>query len=231
MTRDRRKRIVEAGYDALAEDYLDWGARIEGDPRQRFLEEFAQRLDEEARVLDLGCGAGVPSTQYLAERFEVVGVDCSKAQLGLARENVPQATFLKADFSELSFPAASFAGISAFYSISHVPREDHAELFGRVATWLEPGGFFVATLGAAGSPDWTGDWLGVPTFFSSHDADTNRALLQDVASISCVTRSWRWKSPEAPLRSSGCSRGSPSEPLAARLMTTEAVGTHSPTRP
>ena len=34
-------------------------------------------------------------------------------------------------------------------------------------------------LGAADAPDWTGDWLGVPMFFSAWDADTNRGLLRD----------------------------------------------------
>ena len=40
-----------------------------------------------------------------------------------------------------------------------------------------PGGVFLATLGAADSPDWTGEWLGRPMFFSAFDADTNRRLL------------------------------------------------------
>ena len=173
---DPRKEIVQAGYDAMAEHYLDWGGRVEGDPRARFLEEFSRSLPEGARVLDLGCGAGVPSTQLLAERFEVVGVDISQAQLRLAKKNVPQASFIQADLAELTFPDEEFAGITAFYSISHVPREEHAELFRRTAAWLEPGGLLLATLGAGGG-DWTGEWLGVPMFFSSYDADTNRALL------------------------------------------------------
>ena len=129
-------------------------------------------------MLDLGCGAGVPSTQLLAERFEVVGVDISQAQLRLAKKNVPQASFIRADLSELSFPDAGFAGITAFHSISHVPREGHGELFRRTAAWLEPGGLLLATLGAGSSPDWTGEWLGVPMFFSSYDAATNRMLLR-----------------------------------------------------
>jgi ubiquinone/menaquinone biosynthesis C-methylase UbiE len=175
---DPRKKLVEAGYDAMASHYLSWGARIEGDPRGRFLEEFARRLPDGARVLDLGCGAGVSSTRFLAERFEVLGVDISAVQLQLARRNVPRATFIQGDISELSFADASFAGVTALYSISHVPREEHADLFRDIAGWLEPGGLFLATLGAGETADWSGEWLGVPMFFSSHDADTNRALLR-----------------------------------------------------
>jgi hypothetical protein len=60
-----------------------------------------------------------------------------------------------------------------------VPRERHAELFARIARWLHPGGWVLASLGARGSEDWIGEWLGVEMFFSSWDAPTNRRLLAD----------------------------------------------------
>src|SRR5205809_4517983 len=68
---------------------------------------------------------------------------------------------------------------TAFYSISYVPRDEHARLFMKIARWLRPGGLFLASLGALGSEDWTGVWLGVEMFFSSHDAETNRRLLRE----------------------------------------------------
>jgi SAM-dependent methyltransferase len=151
---------------------------VVNDPRARFTDEFVRRLPDGARVLDLGCGAGIPSTRVLAERFEVTGVDVSEVQLQLARTNVPQATFVHGDFSDLAFPDEWFDGITAFYSISHVPRDEHTRLFACVAGWLKPGGLFLATLGAGESPGWTGEWLGVPMFFSSYDADENRRLLR-----------------------------------------------------
>jgi ubiquinone/menaquinone biosynthesis C-methylase UbiE len=176
---DPRKATVQSGYDAMAERHLVWSRAIEGDPRDRFLNELARRLGDGARVLDLGCGAGVPSTNQLAERFEVVGADISEEQLRLARAQVPAATFVRGDMFELEFEGETFDGITAFYSISHVPREQHNELFTKVASWLRRGGFFLASLGAVDSPDWTGEWLGVPMFFSSYDADTNRRLLEE----------------------------------------------------
>ena len=174
---DPRKKIVEDGYNAIAEEHLDWIGRIEGDPRERFLFEFSQLLPVGALVLELGCGAGEPSTQLLAERFNVIGVDISAAQLRLAEQGAPSARFVRADMSNVSFPTSTFAGISAFYSISHLPRDEHGELFHRIAEWLEPGGYFLAALGTGGSIDWTGEWLGVPMFFSSHGVETNRELL------------------------------------------------------
>jgi SAM-dependent methyltransferase len=175
---DERKAIVQAGYDALAGRYLEWARQVAGDPRERFVAEFAERLTDGARCLDLGCGAGIPSTRFLADRFDVVGVDVSEEQLRLARSHVPGARFIRADVSDVRFAPASFAGITALYAISHVPRDEHPELFQRLATWLGPGGVLLAVLGAGDELGWTGEWLGVPMYFSSYDADTNRSLLE-----------------------------------------------------
>jgi len=174
---DHRKTIVAQGYDALAEEYVAWASRIVDDPRERMLDEFSVRMEPGARVLDLGCGAGLPSTKVLAIRFAVTGADISERQVKAARRNVPEATFIHADFGALNFPPGSFDGVTAFYAISHVPRDEHGALFERIARWLVPGGLFLATLGSNDGPDWIGEWLGKPMFFSNYDADANRRLL------------------------------------------------------
>ena len=50
-------------------------------------------------------------------------------------------------------------------------------MFRRIAGWLRPNGLFLAALGAQDSPDWVGEWLGAPMFFSSFDAAENRRLV------------------------------------------------------
>ncbi len=176
--KDPRKAIVAAGYDSSAERYLAWAVRIEADPREAMLDAFLARVRPGARVLDLGCGAGVPTTQELARQFEVTGIDISRRQVARARRNVPQAAFIEADIAEIEFAPGSFEGVTAFYAVSHLPREEHERLFARVVRWLVPGGLFLATLGATDSPDWIGDWLGRPMFFSNYPADVNRQLLR-----------------------------------------------------
>ena len=69
--------------------------------------------------------------------------------------------------------------MTSFYAISHVPREEHAALFRRIARWLRPDGLLLATLGARDSADWVGEWLGTRMFFSSFDAATNRRLVEE----------------------------------------------------
>lgn len=170
------KKIVEAGYDAMAEHYLTWSAQISDDPRLHYLADFDSRLDDNAKVLELGCGAGVPVTKKLAERHDVLGIDLSRQQLELAEANVPTARFEKADMTELDFPDGTFDGIAAFYSILHVPRAEQPGLIAKIARWLKPGGLFLASLGV-GTPDVTETWLGVEMFFGSNTPDANRELL------------------------------------------------------
>ena len=169
-------RTVQAGYDELAPRFGEWMRNVEGDPWERFLEELASRLPEGAHVLDLGCGNG-DKLARLAEKFEVTGVDLSAEQLQLAGARVPEARLIHADFSELELAEESFDAVTAFYSIIHVPRETHAELFARILRWLKPGGLFLASLSHVGSPDRTEEWLGVQMFFSSFPAETNRRLV------------------------------------------------------
>ena len=176
-TRDERKRLVADGYDRMSDQYELWAAGIEGDPRDRMIAEVTRRLPLGGRLLDLGCGSGVPSTRVLAEQFDVVGVDFSTAQVARARVNVPTAEFMVADLTDVEFPDASFDAVTAFYALNHVPREQHAIVYSRVARWLVPGGLFLASMGLADEADWTGEWLGVPTYFSSHAPDVTRALL------------------------------------------------------
>jgi len=171
------KLVVGAGYDALGAGYGEWSARVVDPSRQRLVGELMQQLPEGARVLDLGCGPGRPSTALLAERFDVTGVDISHAQLEIARINVPKAKFIEADLASVDFPDGNFNAVTAFYSLIHLPRTELPGLFERVKRWLRPDGLFLATFSVSDSPEWTGDWLGQPMFFSGYDAETNRRLI------------------------------------------------------
>src|SRR5262245_21044946 len=84
------KLVVAHGYDVVAGTYLKRHGKSV--VRDRWLQEMIARLPDAARVLDLGCGAGVPVAHRLTERgFDVVGVDGSVEQIKLARRNVPNA--------------------------------------------------------------------------------------------------------------------------------------------
>lgn len=186
-TPDDPKEVVARGYDRIAERYATWAAGVRVRERDRYTTVLLEALPAEAAVLELGCGAGIPTTRQLAERFAVTGVDISSRQIELARRNVPNATFLHADMTTLTFAAASFDAVCAFYAITHVPREQHRALLRLVASWLRPGGLFVASFSNSGSSDGIeDDFLGAPMYFSGHDGATNARLVRD-AGLDIVT--------------------------------------------
>lgn len=175
------RRIVEEGYDRVAESYL--ASKREIPPALlTLLERTVADTPREGRVVDLGCGAGVPITAWLADRARVTGVDISARQLELARANVPRAGLIKADMAEVDFPPDSIAAVVASYSIIHLPRDLHPPLLGRIARWLVPGGRFLATWPRTAWEGAEEDWMewGASMWWSHHDEATNRGMLREV---------------------------------------------------
>ena len=134
-------------------------------------------VDAGERVLDVGCGNGIPATREMARRHAVVGLDISSEQIRRARENVPAAEFIHGDLASAAF-AEPFAAISAFYVIEHLPREQHASLFASFHGWLRPGGYLLLTIEPEDEPGKIGDWLSRPMFFSQFDSSTTLLMLE-----------------------------------------------------
>jgi cyclopropane fatty-acyl-phospholipid synthase-like methyltransferase len=105
----------------------------------------------------------------------------SARQLELARTNVPEGTFLKADMSEVDFGPETFDGVVAFHSIIHVPRTEHPALLEGIHSWLRPGGVFLATMTVTDyegkDENWEG-W-GAPMVWSHYDREANVAMLRE----------------------------------------------------
>jgi len=173
---DPRTELVGRGYDTIGERFAEWRDRIVGDPRREWEDELVSRLKDGARVLELGCGAGVPDTQRLAARFQVTGVDVSAAQVRRARAAVPEAAFIRADFTALELEPA-FEAVVSFYAFNHVPRELLTPTPTAIRRWLVPSGLLMTALGTSDTEGWTGNWLGAPTFFSSFPPETNTRLV------------------------------------------------------
>ncbi len=118
-TRDY-KRLVIDGYDACAASYNSARATETADE----LAPLITLLPERARVLDLGCGAGVPVARALSARYDVVGADISRSQLLLARRQAPAVSLLLADMEHLHFAPSSFDAVVSFYAIFHIDRRE-----------------------------------------------------------------------------------------------------------
>lgn len=197
---DARTKLVADGYDVIGETFAEWRTRIVGDPREEWEAELVRRLDDGTRILELGCGAGSPETKRLAERFRLTGVDISPRQVDRARAAVPEAEFVRADMTALDLPAGSFDAVVSFYAFNHVPRDLLAPLLGSIHSWLVPGGWLLTAFGQSDLPEWTGDWLGAPTFFSGYPAETNTRLVREAGFAIERDEVVEFEEPEGPAR-------------------------------
>jgi len=172
------KKTVREGYNAIADRYLAERTRDSEDIR--LLGELMARLPANASVLDAGCGAGVPLSQMLSERFHVTGVDFSEAQIERAKKNVPNADFLCEDMTQLSFPDNTFDGITSYYAIIHIPRDEHRSLLANFHRMLKPGGCALLCLGAEHLiDDVDKNYLGTRMYWSHYDTETYLEMLND----------------------------------------------------
>ena len=107
-------------YDRLAPEYEENAAA-----RKEAFEDIpgllhAISLLPPARVLDVACGTGL-LTRHLGAG--VTGLDQSEAMLEIARERVPQATFVRGDAFRMPFADRSFDRVfsSFFYGLLPLP--------------------------------------------------------------------------------------------------------------
>jgi SAM-dependent methyltransferase len=183
VSRDEHKRaalrdLVRRGYDAISDQYRSDDGQTNAESSETtstygaWADELASFLPVGGRVLDLGCGAGVPMSRDLFDRgFEVTGVDISEVQVARARRLVPGGRFIAADMATWDTADASFDAVVSLYSLIHVPLEDQRALIPRIRRWLVPGGYLLAIIGVGA---WTGveEYFGSEMFWDHADRDT-----------------------------------------------------------
>ena len=174
------KKLVSEGYDGIALQYLELVKSTGSTIRTKYLDMLHNLLSPGSTILELGCGAGVPMTRRLIdEGFKVTGVDISREQLALAEKNVPEANLILGDMTTFEFDDNSCDAVTAFYSITHIPRIEHPDLIISIFKILKPEGLLIANLGKDDLPDSVeDDWLGKPMFFSHYDADTSEGMIR-----------------------------------------------------
>ena len=158
--------FVRQAYDAIGDAYLEVRR---GDTHDvPHLEALTRRVRPGGRILDVGCGPGIPIASYLVDAgFQVLGIDISREQVRLARENVPNGEFTVRDMSKLTAGEFEVDAVVAFYSLFHTPRDDHPALLSVLRTFVHRGGWLLCT---SGSTEWEGEepFLGTPMRWSHH---------------------------------------------------------------
>jgi SAM-dependent methyltransferase len=137
-----------------------------------------------SRVLDLGCGTGLPTARDLtAAGFQVTCVDLSPGMLELARRNVPQARFVRADVADLTgggpLPQGGFAAVATFFTLLMLPRAEIPVALGTLRDLLEPGGLLALGMVEADLDDVPIPFLGNTIRVSGYLRDELRHVVTD----------------------------------------------------
>ncbi|WP_431960054.1 class I SAM-dependent DNA methyltransferase [Actinacidiphila sp. bgisy160] len=157
------------GFDAIGDRYDEAFPHKEGQVIAG--EWLLAQLPAGSRVLDLGCGTGLPTARQLVEAgHEVTGVDLSAGMLSLARRHVPRATFLQADVADLRAGGrlgpggpgdlGRFDAVVAFFSLLMLPRAEIPPALRSVHDLLLPGGMFTLSMVEADVDDFGIPFLG-----------------------------------------------------------------------
>ena len=164
------KTIVREGYDRASYAYRGDEFTSQGSGYAHWLSRLARTLAAGSRVLDLGCGCGIPASRVLARCHRVTGVDISPVQIARARRLVPGARFLCVDMAEVEFEPQSFEAAIAFFSLINLPLPEQSAVITRVAGWLVPGGRLLAIVGKLASTRIEPNFRGVhgATMYWSH---------------------------------------------------------------
>ncbi|MFX0100970.1 MAG: class I SAM-dependent methyltransferase [Candidatus Hodarchaeota archaeon] len=111
---------------------------------------FCDNLEENARVLDAGCGTGLPFAKYLVDKgFDVLGVDIASRMVELATKNVPGATFREGSITELDFGNV-FQGVVCSYVMLQLDPTSFKQAAARLTSALNNGGLLYMSLNEPG---------------------------------------------------------------------------------
>lgn len=180
--RDMRE-IVKRGYEEG--DYLEFyrlDEEIDEYPLAKAnIDRMTAFLQKGAKILDLGCGPGIPYDKYLAEQdFRITGVDFVQKHIDWAKEHVPEATFIQKDIAELDFDGRSFDAILSLYTIFHIPRQEHRDLFLNMHRTLKDDGLLLVTMGTGCEDEMeVCDFIGSEMVWSSYPLEENLTLVED----------------------------------------------------
>ena len=156
---------TQSSYDRVAEEYARrvYG-ELAGKPLDRkLLDWLIEKVGGRGMIADIGCGPG-QIARYLSDHGAAAcGVDLSPGMLAQARTLNPDLEFMQADMRTLEgIPDRAYAGISAFYSIIHVPESELAQAFAAFKRVLQPGGVVLLAFHLGAEIKHLDEWWGEP---------------------------------------------------------------------
>ena len=169
-------RAQAAVFDRIGAEYE---TVFGGNPRQiSAVAWLIKQLPPGSRVLDAGCGTGIPTARMLSEAGNrVLGIDISREMIRIAREQVPQAEFALMDVANLPLREPLFHAITAFFSLLMLRRSVMMPTLQHLASLLLPDGYLVVGM-VGGDLDYAPiAFLDIPVCVTAYPRDEFADLL------------------------------------------------------
>ncbi|KOX16112.1 methyltransferase [Nocardiopsis sp. NRRL B-16309] len=179
---DARERGQATAYDHIGEHYDE--AFPHKDVQVKSTLGLIDRLPAGARVLDVGCGTGLPTARRLTDAgLSVTGVDISPVMLDIARRNVPEAAFLHRDIVDLDPAEGTYDAVVAYFALLHLPRAIVPRALAVLRSVIVPGGWFTLSMVEADVDDLPIPFLGHHVRVTGYFREDLRALLTEAGFV------------------------------------------------
>ena len=164
-TEDADYRHIEQSYDQGSDDYSGH-FKLPHDFIEPDRQEFLRQLPAGSHILDCGCGPGMDTEKFFQLGFQVTAIDLSERFVRLTKSRVPDATVRKMDMRFLEFPAATFDGLWASFSLLHIRAADVDQTLFGFKLVLRPAGLVFTAVHRGRKTQW------VKTRISGMERDT-----------------------------------------------------------
>jgi SAM-dependent methyltransferase len=173
-----RRAAQAASFDLIGDRYDEAFPHKEG--QVAAAEWLVSQLAPGARVLDVGCGTGLPTARDLVDAgLRVTGIDISERMLEIARRNVPEADLRELDAGDISTDLGRFDGVVAFFSLLMLPRTAIEAGLRALHDVLVPGGLFALAMVEADVDDVPIWFLGAPVRVTGYPRDRLREVVTE----------------------------------------------------
>jgi len=173
------RKLVKQGYnEGNYEKFYDRESSNLTNFEKLMCDELLLKINKISKVLDLGCGIGIPYDKYFVKnKINLTGIDISEKHIKLAKKNVRTAKYLVGDFFSKDIKG-KFDAIISFFALFHIPRTEHLKLLKRINSLLKKEGYILITLGAE-SIKYTvnQNFVGAPMAWSSYSVGNNKKLV------------------------------------------------------
>lgn len=160
---------MKANYDLISQQWSEIRQSLPTSDCVLF-NEFIHRLPQNAEVLDLGCGTGIPIDELMIKHgYRVLGVDCSEKLLETARHQLPQATFVQAKLETYDINK-QYHGVIVWDCLFHIPRERHESILQKIYDALPLDGVVILSSGGSEEniPAFTSTMFDVEFYYDAH---------------------------------------------------------------